>query len=270
MTENRRVTRRKLLLGTGAVLATGIAGGAMTSRRIVVERRTLALPRWDASGFRIVQLTDVHLDHERAVRQAQEAVRIALAEKPDVIVFTGDFVTKAIRSFNTNIATAFNELHDAACPCLAVPGNHDYWGKDIDHLQQMVNETPFRLLRNEFFDIAGVTIAGIDDGLFGRGNPSFLRTTRKSHSLISLFHEPDFVDWMPQEVSLQLSGHSHGGEVCLPGGFALHTPSAAKRYISGFYPNAPVPLYVSRGIATLSPMRIYCPPEVAVLTLVSA
>jgi hypothetical protein len=78
------------------------------------------------------------------------------------------------------------------------------------------------------------------------------------------------VDWMPQEVSLQLSGHSHGGEVCLPGGFALHTPSAAKRYISGFYPNAPVPLYVSRGIATLSPMRIYCPPEVAVLTLVSA
>ena len=89
-----------------------------------------------------------------------------------------------------------------------------------------------------------------------------------SKSLLALFHEPDFVSEVPKHVSLQVSGHSHGGQICLPGGYAVHTPFGAKKYKSGYYPDARVPLYVTRGVGTTGPdYRLFCRPEVTILTL---
>ncbi len=90
-------------------------------------------------------------------------------------------------------------------------------------------------------------------------------------SLLVLFHEPDYVKITPTNVSLQLSGHSHGGQICLPGGRPLHTPYGANTYYAGYYANAPVPLFVTRGVGTIGPkLRLFCPPEVTILTLRTA
>jgi predicted MPP superfamily phosphohydrolase len=84
-----------------------------------------------------------------------------------------------------------------------------------------------------------------------------------------MLHEPDYVDDVtPAECSLQVSGHSHGGQMCLPFGRPLSLPRGARKYFGGFYPDAKVPLYVSRGVGTIGvDLRFFCPPEVTVLTL---
>jgi predicted MPP superfamily phosphohydrolase len=120
-------------------------------------------------------------------------------------------------------------------------------------------------------EVNGVTIAGIDDAIANRQRYDFLTGGNHSKSLVALFHEPDFVDEVPKHISLQLSGHSHGGQICLPGGFSVHSPFGARKYVAGFYPNARVPLYVTRGIGTTGPdLRTFCRPEVSILTLESA
>jgi predicted MPP superfamily phosphohydrolase len=126
-------------------------------------------------------------------------------------------------------------------------------------------------LRNGSFEVDGVTVAGIDDAIAGRNNPEFLQPGRHSKSLLTLLHEPDVVEDTPDHVSLQISGHSHGGQICLPTGVALHTPKGAKKYISGFYPDAKVPLYVTRGVGTQGlDWRLFCLPEVSLLTINAA
>ena len=131
-------------------------------------------------------------------------------------------------------------------------------------------KSPIKMLRNSPFEVSDVTIAGIDDAIENKHRPGFV-TDLANPSLIVLLHEPDFVDSVPTNASLQISGHSHGGQICWPGGTPLHLPTGAKHYVCGFYPDAPVPLYVTRGVGTVGPqMRTFCPPEVSILTLRSA
>ena len=243
--------------------------GIFGSHKLQIVRKTLRLPRWEANGFRVVQISDVHINNPGAKAMAQEAVRLAIAEKPDLIAVTGDFLNEAMPWPRAGVLETFKMLEDASCPCLGVLGNHDYAFGQHNAVLQTLSETPLRILRNETVDLEGITIAGMDDALWGKFDPSVLDRGRSSKSTLAMLHEPDYVRDMPAWVSLVLSGHSHGGEVCLPGGSALHTPIGAKDYIAGFYGSAPVPLYVSRGVATLGPIRVYCPPDISVLTLES-
>jgi predicted MPP superfamily phosphohydrolase len=83
-----------------------------------------------------------------------------------------------------------------------------------------------------------------------------------------MIHEPDLVTEVPSWVNLQLSGHSHGGQICLPGGIPMMGTNLARVYLSGYYPEARVPVYVSRGIGTRHVnIRFYCRPEVTLMSL---
>lgn len=268
------VSRRAVLRASLA----GVAGAAgfmayadRSSYGLRMERHTLRLPRWDADGFRVVLLSDTHVNSDSAMRRGREAAELAVRERPDLIVFAGDAINTS-RSYGLeHIARSFEPLREAKCPCVGVLGNHDYWVEQPAKVVEAVQGSPLRLLQNDQFECDGVTVAGFDDALVGRMRPDFLRKGAHSRSTIALLHEPDFVREMPGHVSLQLSGHSHGGQMCLPMGVAIHTPVGARDYISGFYPDAPVPLYVSRGVGTIGPdLRTFCPPEVSVLTLRSA
>jgi uncharacterized protein len=265
-------TRRDFLrwMGAGGMAAVGTVGwGQLGSEHLKIERHELRLPRWDAGRFKVAFLSDGHVNDPLATARMQEAIRLAVAEKPDVILYGGDFLNSASPDVLAQIGPAFDGLHSATCPCYTILGNHDYWVYDVPAVLETVRSTPMRLLRNEAVDVGGVTIFGLDDGLNNRHRPDLISSPRNSKSLIALFHEPDYVEHVPEEVSLQLSGHSHGGQVCLPGGIPIHTPKGSKRYRSGFYPNANSPLYVSRGIGTTGPnWRMFCPPEVSILTLV--
>jgi uncharacterized protein len=122
-----------------------------------------------------------------------------------------------------------------------------------------------RLLRNETVELDGVRICGIDDALMKKHRPDLVRGNKNT---LALLHEPDFVDDLDPGPSLLLAGHSHGGQICLPGGVALHTPRGARKFTSGFYPDNPIPVYVSRGVGTTGPnWRLFCPPEATILTL---
>lgn len=260
-----RFSRRKVL-GLGAAgLVAGTAVGIFESGLQRTER-TLRLPRWKADGFRIAQVTDVHVNNSGLLAAAQAAVRIAVDAKPDLFVFTGDFINYDDPSALANIAPAFEALHDLQCPCLGIFGNHDYWSGAIPKIRDEVRKTPMRLLVNEDVEVDGVRIVGLDDGLAGQPDYAML-LSNPAPSTVVLLHEPDYSKYLKPTAGLVLSGHSHGGEICLPGGIPFYTPTGSRRYQSGYYSWAPTPVYVNRGTATLGPARVYCPPEVAIFTL---
>lgn len=271
---DRKISRRKFLKLSTAALAVSTVGYQLPSRsRLAVERQTLTLPRWNADGFKVAFLSDFHLDHEGAALRAIEAIDLAAAEKPDLIAFGGDIVSgrSELNSFPL-VERTLKHLADTGITAVGVPGNHDYWQttQQIETLFETTTQFGLKLLRNQHFVYRDVIINGIDDG-FNRLDRHDLLPNKFDKNIITLFHEPDFVTRIERRASLMLAGHSHGGQICLPFGIKVHTPYGAKDYWSGLYRNAPVPLYVSRGVGTVGPdLRIFCPPEVSVLTLKSS
>ncbi len=264
-------SRRKVLRALAAGLLTGSAMptyARVSAYRLTLEERTLTLPNWAADGFRLALISDLHVNNRSELERAQEAARMAMAAKPDVILLGGDYVDHKSQQILANIPPLLHEFYDSPCPVYAIMGNHDYWSTVPQLVIAAFNGTRVRMLRNETAEVDGVTIAGIDDAIERRNKYDFFPSGTVSKSLLALFHEPDFVDEMPKNVSLQLSGHSHGGQVCLPFGASLYTPYGARKYVAGFYESSRVPLYVSRGVGTVGPdYRLFCAPEVTVLTL---
>lgn len=256
-------------------MAAGTVAGAFLpsvtraySYRLEVERKTLFLPRWEANGFKVALLSDFHMNSRPETKRALESVRLAIGLKPDLIVLGGDYVDFRHPSIMANVDRLVEACDDATCPVVAVMGNHDYWSTVPRRVVEAFRGRRARMLLNETVDVDGVTVAGLDDAIQRQQRYDFFPRSRVSGSLLAVLHEPDFVKDMPDHVSLQLSGHSHGGQVCLPFGKSLYTPYGARNYISGHYPDARVPLYVSRGVGTTGPdYRLFCPPEVTLLEL---
>ena len=267
--DRKTVTRRRLLRTAvygGLALTAGVQW--FEADRLKLERQTLKLKRWRADGFKLALLSDLHANNTHEAERAIRAIRMAAEEKPDVILFGGDFLNSSKDSALTNVAKVLDAADDAGIPSMAVLGNHDYWIATTRQLISAFEGRRTRLLRNEIVRVGDATIWGIDDGIAGRDRHELYGSRRDDPSLLALFHEPDFVTRVDKRVGLMLAGHSHGGQMCLPFGVALHTPRGAWRYIAGFYPDADAPLYVSRGIGTVGPAyRLFCPPEVTILTL---
>ncbi len=267
---SRRDFLRWTSQGAFAALAS-VALGDVTSYATEYAETSLKLPKWDADGFRVGLLADLHVITPEATVRATKAVQWVVEQKPDAIVFAGDFVSKSNGYVLDYIRQSLKPVREAKCPVLGVMGNHDYWAHSPESVFRTVQASGVRLLRNECVDVHGVGIVGLDDALMGRHRPDMLMDERLPKSLISVLHEPDYVDEMPGRASLQLSGHSHGGQICLPGGIALHTPRGARKYKAGFFEETTVPLYVSRGVGTMGPdLRLFCRPEATILTLRSA
>lgn len=265
-----RVSRREFLkwmAAGGATVAAGTVYGDDTEK-LRVERFDFQLENWNANGMRVGLISDMHLDSPAELARAMRAMRMLIAERPDIIALPGDFCNRSDPKRREYLRTFLNACGDAACPVVATLGNHDYWTASPSTVIETIHQSKVKLLRNEFYEFDGVTIAGFDDAIAHRMDPAFLARGRESTSLLGLLHEPDYVKDVPDHVSLVLSGHSHGGQVRLPFGVHLHTPKGARTYVDGYYPNARVPLFVSRGVGTTGPnWRLFCPPQVAVLTL---
>lgn len=265
-----RLSRRAFLKGA----ALGLLGGAATvgfgrqgAGDLQVERLTLRLPDWPVPGFRIVLLADFHAVDEARVERAQSAVRLALDERPDLLAIAGDFTSRGTPWALELVRRSLEGLNPEV-PCVAVLGNHDYASEDPEGVAEAVASSGARLLRNEILEVGPVAVAGIDDMLFGTGSWSCAAAYNGRLPLLALVHEPDAVAGAPTNVALQLSGHSHGGQICLPLGQPLHLPYGARRYWRGFYARRNTPVYVTRGVGTTGlDLRLWCPPEVSVLTL---
>lgn len=268
-----KLSRRRFLLGSlGAGIATAGVGAYQYGQadRLSLERRTLKLPRWDANGFKIAFISDFHLTNPRSVKRALEAVNLCEQEKPDVIALGGDYTHGHHRSTLKQIEAFLKGIESVQIPVIGILGNHDYWWIDAPKLIRTLGNGPFRLLRNESTEIGGVVLHGIDDAIAGRDRHDNLGFNHDKNS-VCLFHEPDMVRDIDARYSVMLAGHSHGGQICLPFGVPVHTPFGARTYVKGFYPEARVPLFVTRGVGTIGiDRRAFCPPEVSILTLESA
>jgi hypothetical protein len=265
------VTRRAFLragIGGGLGLAGGLGiWGFVARRRVAVTRTDLAVADLPATlaGLRIAILTDLH--HSQFVSQEDiaDAVRLANAERPDLIALLGDYVTWSDRHYIGGCAEALAPL-SAAHGVFAIFGNHD----DERAMAHAVARHGWDVLTDERTGIRvrgeAVTLAGLR---FWTKKPSELRRvlTGGHGPTILLAHDPRrLVEASQFRVPLVLSGHTHGGQIVLP----LVGAVAARKYpvAEGVGRRNRTALFVSRGIGTVFvPMRLNCPPEVAVVTL---
>jgi predicted MPP superfamily phosphohydrolase len=231
-------------------------------------------------GFTIAQLSDFHYDEVFSVVPIRSAIEIVNPLHPDLIVLTGDFVTVPMFAWHDDRRWA-----KAAEPCgkllgqlrarlgsLAVLGNHDV-ASDPKFVTAALESYGIRVLRNRSQSVqengSRLWFCGLDSLV---GNPDIdlaLRGIPKGEAVVLLVHEPDFADDAScHTVDLQLSGHSHGGQVWLPGIGAPWLPQNARKYPRGRYRVGNLPLYTNIGVGTIRlPVRLNCTPEVTLFTL---
>ncbi|MFZ0758370.1 MAG: metallophosphoesterase [Candidatus Sulfotelmatobacter sp.] len=244
-------------------------------------RQDFFLPRWPErlNGFTIALLSDFHYDPYFSVHPLRAAIPMVNSLHPDLILLTGDFVSIPLAGSKKKAALAADPcarlLRQMTAPhgLWAVMGNHDD-GTDREHVTRALQAEDIHVLANESETIerdgARIWLAGVDDVLTGTADlPKALDGIPAGEAVILLAHEPDFADEASRfSVDLQLSGHSHGGQVRLPLLPPLYLPTLAKKYFWGRYQVGPLTLYTNPGLGTVGvPARLNCPPEITMLTL---
>ncbi|RXT06480.1 metallophosphoesterase [Ammoniphilus sp. CFH 90114] len=224
-------------------------------------------------GLRIVHFSDLHVDHFFSSSHIEALVELIQQQKADLICFTGDLMDED----GSNLLPSVAALADLEAPLgkFAVVGNHDY-RTDISEVMKALEHTHFQVLMNQhhLFEVHGqkFALAGVDDAL--RGRPDLAQALDGLDSnvfTILLSHVPDYALITKEyPVHLQLSGHSHGGQIRLPFIGPVLTPRGAKYFVDGHVhvPESHLQLYVNRGVGTtILPVRFLCRPEVTVLNL---
>lgn len=200
--------------------------------------------------------------------------------RPDLIVLTGDFVSEPFLSRDRERAAS------AAEPCAkllrqmqapygrwAVLGNHDV-NTVPDRITDSLRSQGIQVLINQSVPIEGngarFWLGGVDDELERQPDlDGTLRNIPSDECVVLMAHEPDYADHVTNHpVDLQLSGHTHGGQVRLPFLGPLYLPPLGRKYVWGLYKIGELTLYTNQGLGTVNlPVRMNCPPEITLLTL---
>jgi predicted MPP superfamily phosphohydrolase len=272
---------RAAALGAAAVACDSILWEPNRPR---VVRKKFSLSRLPErmSGFSIVLLSDFHYDPYFSVHPLRAAIPMVEALRPDLIALTGDFVT--VPFFGDEVKGAWTAepcadlLGRLAAPygVWAVLGNHD-WNTDPRRVTGALQAKGIHVLANQSVAIErdGVRfwLAGVDDVLSRTADlPSTLKNVPTGEPVVLMAHEPDFADEACRfPIDLQLSGHSHGGQVRIPFLPPIYLPPMAKKYVLGTYQVGPLPLYTNAGLGTVGvAVRLNCPPEITLITLRSS
>ncbi|MDZ7705741.1 MAG: metallophosphoesterase [Trueperaceae bacterium] len=218
----------------------------------------------------LVQLSDLHLGPYLSAEVASGWVAQTMAVRPDLIVITGDVVD---RRFGGDLGALSATLAGLSAPLgvWAVWGNHDHGRyRPIAPLARALTDAGIGILDNDGVRLRDdLYLAGVDDLLLGRPDLSAALRKRPADdrgATLLLSHHPDFLLSLTPDVSLTLCGHTHGGQIQLPGGVPLYVP-AERRFAQGWI-GEPALGYVSRGLGVSSlPLRLNCPPELVVMGL---
>ena len=273
---------------TAVVAAPFVAGayGLLYGRlnlQITHQRIRLARLPKAFTGFRIAQLSDIHIGPFMPEDEIRKYVRMTNGLKPDLIALTGDFITWD-PSTQHAVVSALTGLH-APFGIFGCLGNHEAWSHTEDSITRMLQQVGIRILRRERVPIStqgeSFNLIGIDFETRRHmvpGSEKFVRTYLEGvESLVApdtanilMSHNPDTFDRAAElGIDLSLAGHTHGGQVALEFVSPEIAPSRlVTPYVAGNNQKPGGQLYVNRGIGTIGvPMRIGAPPEITVYEL---
>jgi predicted MPP superfamily phosphohydrolase len=280
------LSRRKFLkLALGSTVTTALAGlGGFAYARdiepgwVEVVRLRLQLRRLSPAfdGYTLVQLSDIHMGTGMTEARLRSIADMVNAESPDAVVITGDFVTHgSVAQQSPALVSGLSQLA-ARDGVFAVLGNHDHWTY-ANAVRGVLRSAGILDVSNAFHSVqrgeALLHIAGVDDYWERKDRlPDVLAGLPAGGAAILLAHEPDYADISAAtgRFDLQLSGHSHGGQVIMPFIGPLVVPQYSEKYPLGKYQVGTMIQYTNRGVGTvLPPVRFNCRPEVTVFTLLS-
>lgn len=261
--------------------ASVLLGGLLYAREVEtrwveIVHLTLTLPQLapEFDGYRLVQIGDFHLDDWTRPEELNRIMDRVNEQQPDLVVITGDFASYSARRLETGLLVGALRRLSASDGIVTILGNHDYL-TDIELVRHCVREGGVTELLNDVYTLrrgeAELHVAGIDDVIEGRSRLDLvLERLPERGAAILLAHEPDFADVASAtgRFDLQLSGHSHGGQVRLPLLTRLVLPPFSQRYTSGLYEVGSMALYTNRGLGTVNArLRFLCRPEITTITL---
>jgi len=280
----RLVTRRQAIeqvAGASVFGATSVAlgWGIVRGRHaFALEEVVVRVKGWPRvlDGYTIAQVSDVHVGTFVGDRELDEGFELVTKIRPDLVVATGDLV-----DFESHVIGQLAErllrvgARDGAC---AILGNHDHYAGPAE-VARILRASGVRVLSNESVllrpnDGGGFALLGVDDlqgrkaGVDGYRGPDLstaLRGVAPHLPRILLAHQPKYLEESAGRVALQLSGHTHGGQIN-PG---FRPADLIMKYVAGRYERSDTTLYVNRGFGVAGPpARVGAPPEVTKVVIV--
>jgi len=271
------LTRRRFLgrAAAAAPFAGVLFGGAAAAYGTLLEPRWVdwtlhrvpvtGLPE-HLNGFRVVHLTDIHASSVVPMSFVRSVVDEINEDPPDAVVVTGDLLT-AESHWAPRIADELGRLRPKR-GTFAILGNHDYWC-DGPRVSRELDRVGVHHLRNASVVLDGLRLVGIDDHWTGNDDlDRAMAGVGAAEPTLLAMHSPDLVvQAAGAGIDVALAGHTHGGQVRIPGWGALIVPSE-RGYQMGWYEHGGTRLYVNRGLGTLElKVRLACRPEVAEFVL---
>ena len=271
----KQLGRRKVLslfAGVGAISTAGVAlRAAFVPKQVGVTELRVGLPGLPASadGLRVAFLTDLHYGPDTPTETIANAIALVQRAAPDLILLGGDYIQWSMDHLS-GVLPILATLR-APLGVFGVLGNHDYYMPDL-LAERMQQEAGIRFLRNAGLDLQnGLFICGIDDTWRGRFDSTAAEAKRtKGSGMIALSHNPVGINLFRNANAFVMSGHTHGGQVLVPGVSPHRAPGLGDfPVLQGWYSIQGTAGFVSRGVGqTMLPIRINCPPEVVIATVV--
>ena len=262
---------RAALIAIGALIAAALCWGAVEARSVGIEELTVTVPDWpaDAKSIRLVQISDLHISTRTSPDQVERIADLVRQARPDVLVCTGDLVDSPVES----IAHLAGPLADLEAPLgkFAVLGNHEFYTGLKDSLA-FHEAAGLKVLRAESVDLNGrLRLAGVDDpaahsaGAKARTDESAALAGGDGRATVLLKHQPTIDERSLGRYRLQVSGHTHAGQIFPFRYFLL----LRYRYCRGLHDlGRGSSLYVSPGTGTWGPrLRLLAAPKITVITL---
>jgi predicted MPP superfamily phosphohydrolase len=257
--------RVPVVLFLAAVLTLYSLYEAWNIRRVDLTFETRKLPE-GVERLRLVHLTDTHIGGVCSLERLRKVMDIVRSAEPDLLVITGDLLDRDASFSQDEAEPLFT--HGARFGAYAVTGNHEFHA-EIERVEDFMRNAGVILLRDAQVDVAGITIVGLDDpAKFGRyvlelpELPDGL-TFPEDRFVLLLKHRPGVLPETEGKFDLQLSGHTHGGQIW-PYHYAVQWFYG---HVQGLSYKGTSAVYVSNGAGGL-PLRFLAPPEVTVIDLV--
>ena len=249
----------------------------LTNREIEITRHTVTLRNLPTAfdGFRAVHLTDIHHSKYVSFNAVYRMVALANRQRPDLVFLTGDYVTWS-KKYIGPVAEALKHLK-ARYGVFGVLGNHDI-RVDGEAVTQALEKVGIRMLRNSSapVDRWGQTLwlSGVDEFSYGQSDlaRAFEYLPRTAPKIL-LAHNPEIIGQATEhQVDFVAAGHTHGGQVKLPGLRSFNTlTQPTQEFLEGFVSAGRTQMYISRGLGkVVLPLRIKCPAEIPVYTFRSS